>query len=107
MRHVHFDEGGPSGGQEERAGRRERLDRHLDNLPADDAPDSVAKAWRDEAAELVDALVASCLPEIEGGLSPLSQDERIEAIARRVVDPNRSQLNRLARGTLNPTRHIR
>jgi hypothetical protein len=96
MRRLNFDVT-EEGRREERKGRRERLDQHLDrHIDDEDA--------REEARQLIDALVSACLPEPEGGMS---QDMSPDAVAARIVDPARSQLNSLTRGVPNPSRYVR
>ena len=98
MSRLNFDVSTEVGRREERKGRRERLDQHLDrHIEDEDA--------REEARRLVDELVSSCLPEPESGMSE-AQDMSPDAIAERILDPARSQLNRLTRSP-DPSKYVR
>ena len=96
MRRMNFDVSTEAGRRDERKGRRDRLDQHLDrHIEDEDA--------REEARELVDALVSACLPEPEGGMS---QDMSVDSVVSRILDPARSQLNRLTRAP-DPSKYVR
>ena len=96
MRRMNFDVSTEAGRREERKGRRERLDQHLDkNIASERA--------LEEARELVDKLVAACLPEPEEGMS---EDMSPDSVVSRILDPARSQLNRLTRAP-DPSKYVR
>jgi len=62
-------------------------------------------AWRENHLDLVRALLKSALGDVDDDAGG-AEDMDPESVARRVTDPNRSQLNYVARSP-GPSRYVR
>jgi len=81
----------------------DRFDRVRDHIDrSSDAPN-----WREDHLDLVRALVRSALGDVDDDDAGGAQDQSVDAIVRRVLDPARSRLNALARGVRNPSNYVR
>jgi hypothetical protein len=59
---------------------------------------------RRELSRAIDGLIEALHEELSGGGA---EEMSVDAIVRRVLDPKRSQLNRLTRGVRNPSDYVR
>ncbi len=104
MRRLNFDDE-PSASQEERARRREAIDKLIENNVEDEGE-------REKFRIKLDALVLGCLPTPEGGVSveggiEQASDSSIDAIVHRVIDPAYSPLNKQFDAAPNPSAYVR